>query len=181
MEVKRVLTIAGSDSGGGAGIQADLKTIAALGGYGMSVITALTAQNTLGVQGVYEIPVEFIDAQFDSVASDIGVDAAKTGMLSSSEIIRCVAKKIRQYRIRKLVVDPVMVAKGGSPPASRGGPRDPDQGPDPAGRGRHAEHPRGGGPCGDADCEEGEHEESGCPDPQARSEERRRKGRASRR
>lgn len=115
MKVKRVLTIAGSDSGGGAGIQADLKTIAALGGYGMSVITALTAQNTLGVQGVYEIPVEFIDAQFDSVASDIGVDAAKTGMLSSSEIIRCVAKKIRQYRIRKLVVDPVMVAKGGSP------------------------------------------------------------------
>ncbi len=115
MEVKRVLTIAGSDSGGGAGIQADLKTITALGGFGMSVITALTAQNTLGVQGVYEIPVEFIEKQFDSVATDIGVDAAKTGMLSSSEIIRSVAKKIRQYRIRKLVVDPVMVAKGGSP------------------------------------------------------------------
>ena len=115
MEVKRVLTIAGSDSGGGAGIQADLKTITALGGFGMSVITALTAQNTLGVQGVYEIPVEFIEKQFDSVAADIGVDAAKTGMLSSSEIIRSVAKKIRQYRIRKLVVDPVMVAKGGSP------------------------------------------------------------------
>jgi len=115
MEVKRVLTIAGSDSGGGAGIQADLKTITALGGFGMTVITALTAQNTLGVQGVYEIPVEFIEKQFDSVAADIGVDAAKTGMLSSSEIIRSVAKKIRQYRIRKLVVDPVMVAKGGSP------------------------------------------------------------------
>jgi hydroxymethylpyrimidine/phosphomethylpyrimidine kinase len=115
MEVKRVLTIAGSDSGGGAGIQADLKTITALGGFGMSVITALTAQNTLGVQGVYEIPVAFIEKQFDSVAADIGVDAAKTGMLSSSEIIRSVAKKIRQYRIRKLVVDPVMVAKGGSP------------------------------------------------------------------
>ena len=115
VEVKRVLTIAGSDSGGGAGIQADLKTITALGGFGMSVITALTAQNTLGVQGVYEIPVEFIEKQFDSVAADIGVDAAKTGMLSSSEIIRSVAKKIRQYRIRKLVVDPVMVAKGGSP------------------------------------------------------------------
>ncbi len=115
MEVKRILTIAGSDSGGGAGIQADLKTITALGGFGMSVVTALTAQNTLGVQGVYDIPVEFIEAQFDSVASDIGVDAAKTGMLSSSEIIRCVAKKIRRYRIRKLVIDPVMVAKGGSP------------------------------------------------------------------
>jgi len=115
VEVKRVLTIAGSDSGGGAGIQADLKTITALGGFGMSVITALTAQNTLGVQGVYEIPVEFIEKQFDSVASDIGVDAVKTGMLSSSEIIRSVAGKIRQYKIRKLVVDPVMVAKGGSP------------------------------------------------------------------
>ncbi|OPY05041.1 MAG: Hydroxymethylpyrimidine/phosphomethylpyrimidine kinase [Syntrophaceae bacterium PtaB.Bin038] len=115
MEAKRVLTIAGSDSGGGAGIQADLKTITALGGFGMSVVTALTAQNTLGVQGVYDIPVEFIEAQFDSVAGDIGVDAAKTGMLSSTAIIRCVAKKIRQYRIRRLVVDPVMVAKGGSP------------------------------------------------------------------
>jgi hydroxymethylpyrimidine kinase/phosphomethylpyrimidine kinase len=113
MEVKRVLTIAGSDSGGGAGIQADLKTITALGGFGMTVITALTAQNTLGVQGVFEIPVEFIEQQFDSVATDIGVDAAKTGMLCSSEIIRCVAKRIRRYRIKKLVVDPVMVAKGG--------------------------------------------------------------------
>jgi hydroxymethylpyrimidine/phosphomethylpyrimidine kinase len=79
----------------------------------MTVITALTAQNTLGVQGVYEIPVDFIEKQFDSVASDIGVDAAKTGMLSSSDIIRTVARKIRQYGIEKLVVDPVMVAKGG--------------------------------------------------------------------
>lgn len=109
----RVLTVAGSDSGGGAGIQADLKTIAALGGYGMTVITALTAQNTLGVQGVYEIPVDFIEKQFDSVASDIGVDAVKTGMLSSAGIIRSVAGKIRQYGVEKLVVDPVMVAKGG--------------------------------------------------------------------
>jgi hydroxymethylpyrimidine/phosphomethylpyrimidine kinase len=115
MEVKRVLTIAGSDSGGGAGIQADLKTITALGGFGMTVITALTAQNTLGVQGVLEIPVEFIEQQFDSVATDIGVDAAKTGMLCSSAIIRCVAKRIRRYRMKKLVVDPVMVAKGGRP------------------------------------------------------------------
>jgi hydroxymethylpyrimidine/phosphomethylpyrimidine kinase len=113
MEVKRVLAIAGSDSGGGAGIQADLKTITVLGGFGMSVITAITAQNTLGVQGVFEVPVEFIERQFDSVATDIGVDAAKTGMLCSAEIIRCVAKRIRRYRIRKLVVDPVMVAKGG--------------------------------------------------------------------
>jgi len=113
--VQRVLTIAGSDSGGGAGIQADLKTIAALGGFGMSVVTALTAQNTLGVQGVWEVPAEFVKKQFDSVASDIGIDAAKTGMLSSSEIIRAVAARIRRWRVRRLVVDPVMVAKGGSP------------------------------------------------------------------
>ena len=115
MKAARVLTIAGSDSGGGAGIQADLKTISALGGFGMTVITALTAQNTIGVQGVYEISPDFIEKQFDSVATDIGVDAAKTGMLASSAIIRIVARKIRQYGIQRLVVDPVMVAKGGRP------------------------------------------------------------------
>jgi hydroxymethylpyrimidine kinase/phosphomethylpyrimidine kinase len=114
MNLKKVLTIAGSDSGGGAGIQADIKTITALGGFGMSVITALTAQNTLGVQGIHEVPIDFVEKQFDSVASDIGIDAAKTGMLSSSEIMRSVAKKIREYGIEKLVVDPVMVAKGGA-------------------------------------------------------------------
>ncbi|MBU0575447.1 MAG: bifunctional hydroxymethylpyrimidine kinase/phosphomethylpyrimidine kinase [Proteobacteria bacterium] len=113
MKPVRVLTIAGSDSGGGAGIQADLKTITVLGGFGMSVVTALTAQNTLGVHGIHEVPPEFVAAQFDAVATDIGVDAAKTGMLTSSEIIRVVAGKIRQYGIEKLVVDPVMVAKGG--------------------------------------------------------------------
>jgi hydroxymethylpyrimidine/phosphomethylpyrimidine kinase len=114
MKPIRVLTIAGSDSGGGAGIQADLKTITVLGGFGMSVITALTAQNTLGVQGVYEIPPEFVAKQFDSVAQDIGIDAAKTGMLANSAIVRVVAEKIRRYGIEKLVVDPVMVAKGGA-------------------------------------------------------------------
>jgi hydroxymethylpyrimidine/phosphomethylpyrimidine kinase len=114
MKAIRVLTIAGSDSGGGAGIQADLKTITVLGGFGMSVITALTAQNTLGVQGIYEVPPAFVAMQFDAVASDIGVDAAKTGMLASAEILRIVAAKIRQYGIYKLVVDPVMVAKGGA-------------------------------------------------------------------
>jgi hydroxymethylpyrimidine/phosphomethylpyrimidine kinase len=111
----RVLTIAGSDSGGGAGIQADLKTITVLGGFGMSVITALTAQNTLGVQGIHDVPPAFVAAQFDAVATDIGIDAAKTGMLSNAEIIRVVAGKIRRYGIAKLVVDPVMVAKGGVP------------------------------------------------------------------
>ncbi len=114
MDVKRVLTIAGSDSGGGAGIQADLKTITILGGFGMSVITALTAQNTLGVQGIHEVPIDFVELQFDSVATDIGIDAAKTGMLANSEIIKAVTKKIQDYGIEKLVVDPVMVAKGGA-------------------------------------------------------------------
>jgi len=114
MKPVRILTIAGSDSGGGAGIQADLKTITVLGGFGMSVITALTAQNTLGVHGIHDVPPEFIAAQFDAVAGDIGVDAAKTGMLASSEIIRTVTGKVRQYGIAKLVVDPVMVAKGGA-------------------------------------------------------------------
>ncbi len=113
MKPFRVLTIAGSDSGGGAGIQADLKTITVLGGFGMSVITALTAQNTLGVHGIHDVPPAFVALQFDAVATDIGIDAAKTGMLATSEVIRVVAGKIRQYGIEKLVVDPVMVAKGG--------------------------------------------------------------------
>jgi hydroxymethylpyrimidine/phosphomethylpyrimidine kinase len=115
MTIKRVLTIAGSDSGGGAGIQADIKTITALGGFAMSVITALTAQNTLGVHGIHEVPPDFIARQFDAVCSDIGVDAAKTGMLASSEILSLVAKKITEHGISNLVVDPVMVAKGGAP------------------------------------------------------------------
>lgn len=114
MNVMRVLTIAGSDSGGGAGIQADLKTITALGGFGMSVITALTAQNTLGVLGIHEVPAEFVALQFDAVASDIGIDAAKTGMLASTEVLRVVVAKAKQYNVEKLVVDPVMVAKGGA-------------------------------------------------------------------
>ena len=115
MKPFRVLTIAGSDSSGGAGIQADLKTITVLGGFGMSVITALTAQNTLGVHGIHDVPPAFVAAQFDAVATDIGIDAAKTGMLPTSEIIRVVAGKIRQYGVAKLVVDPVMVATGGVP------------------------------------------------------------------
>jgi hydroxymethylpyrimidine kinase/phosphomethylpyrimidine kinase len=114
MKPNTVLTIAGSDSGGGAGIQADLKTITVLGGFGMSVLAALTAQNTLGVSGIHDVPPEFVAAQFDAVATDIGIDAAKTGMLATSAVIRTVAGKIRQYGIKKLVVDPVMVAKGGA-------------------------------------------------------------------
>lgn len=114
MEIPRVLTIAGSDSGGGAGIQADLKTITVLGGFGMSVITALTAQNTLGVHGIHEVPPDFVEAQFDAVAKDIGIDAAKIGMLSSTGIMQVVARKVREYQVDRLVLDPVMVAKGGS-------------------------------------------------------------------
>ncbi|MBV9278475.1 MAG: bifunctional hydroxymethylpyrimidine kinase/phosphomethylpyrimidine kinase [Chloroflexi bacterium] len=109
------LTIAGSDSGGGAGIQADLKTFSALGVYGASVITALTAQNTLGVTAVHEAPLDVIAAQLDAVLSDFEVGAAKTGMLSGSGIIEVVADKIRQWDLRALVVDPVMVAKSGDP------------------------------------------------------------------
>jgi hydroxymethylpyrimidine/phosphomethylpyrimidine kinase len=114
MKMKRILTIAGSDSGGGAGIQADLKAITLLGGYGMSVLTALTAQNTLGVQAIHEVPVPFIETQIDSVLSDIGADAVKTGMLANAEIVEGVAKKIKQYDVKKVVVDPVMISKSGA-------------------------------------------------------------------
>lgn len=113
--MKKVLTIAGSDSGGGAGIQADLKTFAARGVYGMSAITAITAQNTVGVQGVYELPADFVGSQIDSVMDDIGADAWKTGMLSNAEIIQMVADRARHYAVERLVVDPVMVAKSGDP------------------------------------------------------------------
>src|SRR6476620_6682257 len=106
--VPRCLTIAGSDSGGGAGIQADLKAFAAAGCFGMSAIVALTAQNTVGVTDVLEVPPDFIRAQLDAVFDDIGVDAAKTGMLFSGEIIETVAGFLEQHRV-PLVVDPVMV------------------------------------------------------------------------
>ena len=109
----RVLTVAGSDSGGGAGIQADLKTIALLGGFGMSAVTALTAQNTLGVKGIHEVPADFVAQQMEAVLSDIGVDALKTGMLNNSAIVQTVCQKVRRYRISQVVVDPVMVAKNG--------------------------------------------------------------------
>jgi hydroxymethylpyrimidine kinase/phosphomethylpyrimidine kinase len=111
--MKRILTVAGSDSGGGAGIQADLKAITVLGSYGMSVITALTAQNTVGVQGVFAVPIDFIEQQMDSVLSDIGADAAKTGMLATPEIVEVVAAGIKRHNVQPLVIDPVMVAKSG--------------------------------------------------------------------
>ena len=107
------LTIAGSDSGGGAGIQADLKTFSAIGAYGCSVITALTAQNTQGVQGIFDVDPAFIRQPLDSVFSDLDVDAAKVGMLSQPEVIETVARAADDYALKYLVVDPVMVATSG--------------------------------------------------------------------
>ena len=115
LHVPRVLTIAGSDSGGGAGIQADLKTFTALGVYGMSAITSVTAQNTRSVSGVQDLPAQFVAQQIDVVVQDIGADAAKTGMLSSGAIIHAVAASIVRNHLEHLVVDPVMVAKSGDP------------------------------------------------------------------
>ena len=110
---RRVLTIAGSDSGGGAGIQADLKTFAACGCYGMSVITALTAQNTRGVSAIHAVPVPFVRAQLDAVLGDIGCDAVKIGMLFSPQLIVEVAEGLRRHGVRQVVLDPVMVAQSG--------------------------------------------------------------------
>jgi len=111
--MKRALTIAGSDSGGGAGIQADLKTFAAHGVYGTSAITAVTAQNTRSVTGVHVVPAEFVTLQIEAVAGDIGCDAVKTGMLATSAIVEAVAAAVDALDLPNLVVDPVMIAKGG--------------------------------------------------------------------
>ncbi len=111
----RALTIAGSDSGGGAGIQADLKTFAELGVFGMSAITALTAQNSVGVHGVHEVPAGFVREQIDVVLDDIGADAVKLGMLASADIIKAVATGLRDHGVSRLVVDPVCASKHGHP------------------------------------------------------------------
>lgn len=112
--IPRLLTIAGSDSSGGAGIQADLKAFACFRTYGMSAITALTAQNTRGVSGIFPVSAEFVRAQIDAVATDIGIDAAKTGMLANRAIVSAVASAVRAHHIAPLVVDPVMVAQSGA-------------------------------------------------------------------
>ena len=112
--MKKVLTIAGSDSSGGAGIHADLKTMTCLGVYGMSAVTALTAQNTTGVSGVLEATPVFVAQQLDCVFQDIRPDAVKIGMVSNADIIRAIADKLREYRAEHIVVDPVMVATSGS-------------------------------------------------------------------
>ncbi len=112
--MKTALTIAGSDSSGGAGIQADIKTMTANGVYAMSAITALTAQNTTGVQGIFEVTPEFLAQQIDSVFMDIRPDAVKIGMVSSTGLIEVIAEKLKQYGAKNIVVDPVMVATSGS-------------------------------------------------------------------
>lgn len=109
----RVLTIAGSDSGGGAGIQADIKSISATGSYAASAITAVTVQNTVGVEGVHAIPVEILGAQIDAVLSDIGADAVKIGMLHSDEVVRCVKERLQKHGVTNIVLDPVMVSTSG--------------------------------------------------------------------
>ncbi len=111
--MKKILTIAASDSGGGAGIQADLKTIAVMGEMGMSVVTALTAQNTSGIQAVQKVSGEFIGKQLDSVFSDMGADAVKTGMLVDAQVVEIISQKLKEYKIKKLIVDPVMASKKG--------------------------------------------------------------------
>ena len=118
VQIPKVLTIAGSDSGGGAGIQADLKVITALGGYGMTVITAITAQNTLGVSRIQDIDLDVVEAQLDAVMTDIGADIVKIGMLASPEIVQVVAQGLRKHGIKRVVLDPVLRATSG---ASLGG------------------------------------------------------------
>ncbi len=118
VQIPKVLTIAGSDSGGGAGLQADLKVITALGAYGMSVITAITAQNTLGVTRIQDIDLDVIEAQIDAVILDIGVDVVKIGMLASPQIVQTVAKALRRHGVQRIVLDPVLRATSG---ASLGG------------------------------------------------------------
>lgn len=113
-EYPRVLSIAGSDSGGGAGIQADLKTFSALGCYGMTAITALTAQNTLGVRAIHGVPPQMLRDQIDAVVEDLGVDAVKIGMLHAPEIVQTVADAIDRHALKKVVLDPVMVATSGA-------------------------------------------------------------------
>src|SRR5437867_4491711 len=110
----RVLIIAGSDSGGGAGIQADIKTVSALGGYAATAVTAITVQDTLGVHGVHPIPVAIIEAQARAVLDDIGADAIKTGMLGDAEVVTAVARILDSAAPAPAVIDPVMVAKGGA-------------------------------------------------------------------
>ena len=138
--MKQILTVAGSDSGGGAGIQADLKSIHANGGYGLSVITSVTAQNTREVTRAFDLPTDLIDAQIDAIFSDFDVAAVKTGMLSSVEIVRAVAKKLRQYSPSNIVIDPVTLSKSKYPLLQPDAIERLKDGVAAACNGRHAQH-----------------------------------------
>ena len=144
--IAKAMTVAGSDSGGGAGIQADLKTFAAFGVYGTSVLTAVTAQNTRGVFAIAEVPEEVVIAQIDVVLEDIGTDAAKTGMLSNPIIVENVADRLEAWGVSRLVVDPVMVAKGGARLLQPEAIAALTQVPSAARTGRDTEHPGGRSP-----------------------------------
>lgn len=115
MSVPKALTVAGSDSGGGAGIQADLKTFSAFRVFGMSALTAITAQNSVGVHGIFNLPPEFVARQIDAVFEDFGADAVKIGMISTAPIVRVVRERLRAHRATNVVLDPVMIAKSGDP------------------------------------------------------------------
>lgn len=154
--MKKVLTIAGSDSSGGAGIQADIKTMLANGVYAMSAVTALTAQNTTGVRGILEVSPEFLAQQIDAVFEDIFPDAVKIGMVSSEELIRTIAERLRFYGAGNIVVDPVMVATSGSRLMKSGAVTAPGAGTVSDGYPDHAEHPGGGSPLGKVDIRAGE-------------------------
>lgn len=147
--MKRInaLTIAGTDPSGGAGIQADLKTFSALGAYGTSVVTALVAQNTRGVQSVYRIEPSFVAAQLDSVLSDVRIDTTKIGMLAETDIVEAVAERLSRYRVRNIVLDTVMLAKSGDPLLSPSAVRTLRE-VIAAGGDHHAEFAGGGGAAG---------------------------------
>ena len=155
------LTIAGSDSGGGAGIQADLKTFAAHGVYGTSAITALTAQNTVGVQGVHEVPSDFVALQIESVVGDLGCDAVKTGMLATALIVEAVAAAVESLELPNLVVDPVMIAKSGDRLLDEEAVHAVRWTLVAAGARRDAEHSRSGGARADADHQRRRHARGG--------------------
>lgn len=141
--MKTALTIAGSDSSGGAGIQADIKTMITNGVYAMSAITALTAQNTTGVSGIFDVTPEFLAAQLDAVFTDIFPDAVKIGMVSSPALIEVISERLRFYQAKHIVVDPVLVATSGSALASGGVPDLMKKTALSSGRSHHTEYPRG--------------------------------------
>ncbi len=160
--MKTALTIAGSDSSGGAGIQADIKTMTANGVYAMSAITALTAQNTTGVYGILESTPEFLAQQLDCIFSDIYPDAVKTGMVSSTGLIQVIADKLKQYQARNIVVDPVMIATSGSRLISEEAVEALKSQLLPLAAVLTPQHPRGGGPVGPHHLRSGGHG-AGCP------------------